>query len=186
MPTTSRHRPRLRACTHHTVLALLLALTGASACTHPATPHHSAPRPSTPPASRPPRTPPSASTPPASPTEGPQDGVGPTASQTPAANALTIADRFAHSWIRGDLPQHQWWNGVAPYCDAHLADRLRTTDPSRVPATTLIDPPFARTVTPVSAVFQFATNNGVLIVTCNLLNGRWLVTEVDFSLQDDE
>jgi hypothetical protein len=187
MPTT---RPQHRACRHaltgRTILIILIALAGTASCTPtsgarptPSHQHMSSTSPSPGPSSPAPTTP-------ASPTTGAEDGVGPTASQTPAATALTVADGFARNWIRGDLPQPQWWNGVAPYCDAHLASRLRTTDPGRVPASTLIEPPFAHTATPVSATFQWSTNNGVLIVTCNLLNGRWQVTEVDFSLEDDQ
>jgi hypothetical protein len=167
---------------------MAIILTAATSCTRPIS--HVSPAqaaPSTTAATHgSPTTPVATLYPTTAPAAPPDDSAGPTTAVTSASGALAVADGFAHHWIRGDLPEPDWWSGVAAYCDAYLASRLRTTDPARVPARTVIDPPFAQTVTAVSATFQFATNNGVLIVTCTLFNRRWLVTGVDFSLQDDE
>lgn len=167
-------------------LAAALLIAGAGGCGTPVTPHPqrtaTASGPVTPASPSPAATwTPSSSSPSPDP-----DGLGPTATTSPTDAPLTVADGFAHAWIRGSLPAAQWWAGVEPFCDAHLAGQLRSTDPGRVPATRVIDPPFARTATPVSVVYDFSTDNGVLVVTVNLLAAGWRVTIVDFWFEDNQ
>jgi hypothetical protein len=169
-------------------LAAALIITGTSGCGTPATPHPrgsaTAPHDATPARPSPTSEPLSSSSATASPSPV-RDGLGPTRTSGPA-DALAVADGFAHAWVRGNLPAPRWWAGVAPFCDPHLAGQLRTTDPGRVPASRVIDPPFARTVTPGSAVYDFSTDNGVLVVTVTLLAVGWRVTNVDFWLEDNQ
>jgi hypothetical protein len=176
-------------------LAAALIITGTGGCETPAGPHpqhsatatrHAAPTSPSPTATWTPSAPPNTSPSPD------RDGLGLTATASPAETAspadaaLAVADGFAHAWVYGSLPAAQWWAGVAPFCDAHLAGQLRTTDPGRVPATRVIDPPFARTATAVSVAYDFSTDSGVLVVTVKLLAVGWRVTNVDFWFEDDQ
>lgn len=99
----------------------------------------------------------------------------------PPGQPAPVAAGFAAAWIRADLPADRWWSAVAPFCEAGFARRLRTVDPSNLPATRVTGTP-VQVSPPVNgvAVFTVTTDGGVLVVTVAAGNGRWLVTDNDF------
>jgi hypothetical protein len=101
--------------------------------------------------------------------------------RTPAGQPGTVAADFAVAWARPDLPAERWWTGVAPFCEAGFAQRLRSVDPGNLPATRVTGPPVP--ASPPSggvAVFTVPTDGGTLVVTVAAVGGRWLVTDDDF------
>jgi hypothetical protein len=99
----------------------------------------------------------------------------------PAGQPGPVVAGFAAAWVRADLPADRWWSAVAPFCDTGFAQRLRTVDPSNLPATKVTGTP-VQVSSPAGgpAVFTVATDGGVLVVTVAAANGRWLVTDNDF------
>ena len=99
----------------------------------------------------------------------------------PTGQPDPVAAGFAAAWVHADLPADRWWSTVAPFCEAGFAQRLRTVDPSNLPATKVTGTP-VQVSPPVNgvAVFTVTTDGGVLVVTVAAVNGRWLVTGNDF------
>jgi hypothetical protein len=107
-----------------------------------------------------------------------EDGPGTAASAPPAPAAQTTAEAFVRAWAYPDLPAAAWLAGVTPYAAPGYATLLRTVDPATIAARTVTGPGAAVVSTSAVNVYAVPTDAGTLLVTCNLLNGRWLVTSV--------
>jgi hypothetical protein len=105
-----------------------------------------------------------------------EDGPGTAASTSPAPAARTTAEAFVRAWAHPDLPASIWLAGVTPYAAPGYTTLLRTVDPGTIPARTVTGPGAAVFSTAAVTVYAVPTDAGTLLVTCNLLNGRWLVT----------
>lgn len=147
------------------LVAALFAVVG---CTGTASPDH-------PPGS-------TAATPPTrgvSPTSGPpatDDGAGDAVPAAPPAQARTAAEGFARAWTRPYLDQITWLAGVVPYASPSYTRLLATVDPSNVPGNEITGPLTDVRSTTGVAVFDAPTDQGILRITCNPQQGRWVVT----------
>lgn len=106
------------------------------------------------------------------------DGPGTASSAPPALAAQTTAEAYVRAWAHPDLPASSWLAGVTPYAAPGYAALLRTVDPGNIPAHAVTGPSAAVVSTTVVNVYAVPTDAGTLLVTCNLLNGWWLVTGV--------
>jgi len=106
---------------------------------------------------------------------------GPTLTAAPD-DAAAAAAAFARAWARPTLPASDWWASIAPLCEAGLAERLRTTDPTNVPATTITGAPaLTGSATTDALTFAVPTDAGVLTVGLIRIPAGWRVASVDFT-----
>jgi hypothetical protein len=103
----------------------------------------------------------------------------------PVADAAIVAARFAEAWVRQTDDPNSWWTGVQPWCDDGLAASLRGADPEAVPASRLIGAPRPSSGTPQTGLhFEVPTDTGSLSLTVAAIDGRWLVSDIDFVRAD--
>jgi hypothetical protein len=106
---------------------------------------------------------------------------GPTLSAAPP-KAVTAAAEFARIWARPTIPATTWYTDIARWCEPSLAEKLRTTDPSLIPATTITGRP--RPVGQIRAeALSLAINTDTGVLTVGLVGGpnQWLVVSIDFT-----
>ena len=96
----------------------------------------------------------------------------------PAAEAASIARRFAERWARPDQPADRWWKALKPLSGPRLAELLRDTDPANVRATKITGDPQATTSVPGDAVFEVPTDTGTLILGVNKTDDGWRVVRI--------
>jgi hypothetical protein len=124
-------------------------------------------------------------TPSVSPSPTANDGVvGAGASpygQPPAPAAVRAAVAFVRAWTHhpDGITAKQWWTSVSRYADATLAKQLEFTDPARVPATDITGQAQGIAGGPSSATVAVPTDAGRVVLTCVLVQGKWLVSDLD-------
>ncbi len=106
------------------------------------------------------------------------DGPGDQSSAAPSTAARDVAVAFARAWARPDLPATLWLAGVRPFTAPTYLPVLATVDPANVPARAVTGPAVALSATPTVNVYSVPTDAVAIQVTCTLLDGRWLVTDV--------
>jgi hypothetical protein len=99
-----------------------------------------------------------------------------------AASPRTVATAFANAWLHHTgLTSTEWHAAVAKYATTDLSDQLDGADPADVPADhltgDLIQTDFS------SSYVQYAalTNAGTLTLYLQGVNGRWLVSGIDWT-----
>jgi hypothetical protein len=101
--------------------------------------------------------------------------------QPPAPAAVRAAVAFVRAWADhpdGITPK-QWWTSVSRHTDATLAKQLEFTDPARVPATAVTGHAQGIAGGPSSATVAVPTDAGRVVLTCVLVQGKWLVSDLD-------
>jgi len=100
----------------------------------------------------------------------------------PIGAAGPVAAGFAAAWVNASADPVQWLAGVRPWCDDALADALRSTDPTNVPARRLLGPPRQVGGSAEEGLrFEVPTDAGTLLLTIAAIAGRWCVSQVDFA-----
>lgn len=99
-----------------------------------------------------------------------------------AADASTVATRFARAWLRKPgVAGEQWRAGLRPDASSDLMENLAETDPSDVPATTITGPTVledaGQTVTA-----KVPTDGGTIVLKLETISGRWQVTSLDWEM----
>lgn len=111
----------------------------------------------------------------------PGDDDAPVPSAPAGSTAAATAVGFSAAWVRGPADPAGWWSSLLPWCEYGLADALRSTDPANVPAHRLTGSP-TQTGGSIEQglTFEVPTDAGTLALTLAAIDGRWLVSEVDF------
>ena len=115
----------------------------------------------------------------------PLDGVGPDegdASPTPpdassAQQAQTRAGAFMRAFARTDLPQQQWWDGLAGYFTPAARAVYQSTDVANVPVHKVVEGSahLRAGATKFRAEVTVDTDAGTYTVTMIRAGGTWLV-----------
>ncbi|MBA3489215.1 MAG: hypothetical protein H0T78_06650 [Longispora sp.] len=114
------------------------------------------------------------------PTPSPATATAQTSAPTPTApSAQSIAESFARAWARPDLSVSEWLAGVKPLATSAYGTLLESVDPGRIPATTITGGATPTSTTPSAVIFDVPTDAGILAITCQLVDGTWLVNGVD-------
>ncbi|MFI5496592.1 hypothetical protein [Actinoplanes sp. NPDC051859] len=119
-------------------------------------------------------------TPAGTPTSSPPVVAGfATPDATAVTAALRTADAYVRAWARPDLDSARWLAGVAPYTAPRYRALLSTVDPRHIPARTVTGPPTTVRTEPTVIVADVPTDAGAVRVSCEPVDGRWLVTTVE-------
>ena len=99
-----------------------------------------------------------------------------------AADAGTVATRFAKAWIRKPgVTAEQWRVALKPDASSELMEDLAETDPSDVPTATItgatVLEDFGQAVTA-----KVPADGGTIVLQLETINGRWLVTSLDWEV----
>lgn len=100
--------------------------------------------------------------------------------------AINVAVAFVQAWAThptNEPPDH-WWQRVSVYADKELAEELRTTDPSRVPANKVTGEPQILTTSKTKTELSVPTNIGKIKVICTTTNNKWTVSDFDLSSKE--
>lgn len=119
------------------------------------------------------------------PTEGTTDAAGGTdafstdpAESDPAVAAQQAAAEFVAAWARPDQDAATWQAGVGPHATPELLQSLADTDPGNLPAVTVSGPPVQVAANAEAGVFDVPTTGEFVRVFVELVDGRWLATDV--------
>lgn len=106
---------------------------------------------------------------------GDEDGVGvaPSAPAAPAAAAAALT--FVTAWARPELDRDTWFARVRGLVVPQYARLLTDTDPSSVPAHTVVGPARVLSSTTAVLVADVPTDAGTIQVTVLHAGDRWLV-----------
>ncbi len=99
----------------------------------------------------------------------------PVGSRTP----VQVAASFVNSWARPAAVQASWLADLKPLVTPEYLATLGTVDPSRVPATTVLDAGTVVSATSERANVRVATDAGGMSVTLAVQSGQWLVTDIE-------
>lgn len=131
-----------------------------------------------------PTSPAAAATTSAAPAPPPLDDDGPTEAASPATpdpasgeQALVRATGFMRAFARTELPQQQWWAGVAGYFTPAAQPVYESTDVANVPVHR-VDEGSAKLLpgtTTYRAQVAVATDDGTYTVVLIRADGQWLV-----------
>ncbi|GAB2752585.1 hypothetical protein GCM10027039_08240 [Terrabacter koreensis] len=97
--------------------------------------------------------------------------VGPSTDRTCQAAAAS----FMGGWVKTNLPQPKWLDGLRPYAVPELIDQLSHTDPSSVPASQVSPNPVQVLSGPGAGAYRFATDGGRVDVTTQRSGAACLV-----------
>jgi hypothetical protein len=90
-----------------------------------------------------------------------------------------VATAFAKAWSSSGRSQLEWTRGIQPYVTPALAAGLATTDPGRVPATTVTGEASLVSASATSARVIVHTDGGSIVVALSrTAAGSWLVFDV--------
>lgn len=110
--------------------------------------------------------------------------VAPSAAVAPP-DAVNVATRFVTEWATHSAREtpEQWWARVSPYADPQLAEDLKLTDPTRVPATKVTGQAksVSRSDSETEVKLAIPTDAGDVLVVCTHSDGRWLVSDIDLA-----
>jgi hypothetical protein len=96
----------------------------------------------------------------------------------PAVAAQQAAAEFVAAWARPDLDAPTWQAGLTPLATPELAASLADTDPANVPPVTVSGQPVQVAANAEAGVFDVPTTGEFIRVTVQLIDGRWLATDV--------
>lgn len=105
-----------------------------------------------------------------------------TSSATPQIGSPTpvqVAAAFVTSWARPATAQGSWLADLKPLVTPEYLATLGTVDPSRVPATKVLDGGTVVSATNQRANVRVATDAGGMSVTLAVRSGQWLVTDIE-------
>ncbi|MEV4514988.1 hypothetical protein AB0K00_39260 [Dactylosporangium sp. NPDC049525] len=99
-----------------------------------------------------------------------------------AADANTVATRFAKAWIRkAGVTGEQWRAGLKPDASSELMEDLADTDPADVPTATITGPTALEDFGQV-ATAKVPADGGTIVLQLEAINGRWQVTSLDWEV----
>jgi hypothetical protein len=104
-----------------------------------------------------------------------EDGAVAAPSSTPAPAAVIAAEQYVRAWARPALDQRTWYAALRPLTTPGYASLLADTDPSNVPAHTVIGPARVVSSTTAIVVADVPTDAGPVRVTAAYREGRWLI-----------
>ena len=97
-----------------------------------------------------------------------------------AADAATVATRFAKAWLRKPgITGEQWRAGLKPDGSADLMAALAQTDPADVPTATITGPVQLQS-SGGTTVAKIPAEGGTIVLGLQVLGGRWQVTSLDW------
>ncbi|MFB9183004.1 hypothetical protein ACFFX1_33125 [Dactylosporangium sucinum] len=97
-----------------------------------------------------------------------------------AADANTVAARFANAWLRKTgLTGEQWRAGLKADASTELMAELAETDPDDVPASTITGP-VALENFGADTRARFPADGGTIVLGLQVINGRWQITSLDW------
>lgn len=119
------------------------------------------------------------------PSEPPRSGTGHDAT-TPAqvatagvaAAGADAASGFVRAWARPNLPPGEWLAGLEPWTGPELLEQLASTDPARVPASTVTGPLDPIATGPYWGRWRVPTDAGPVLVEVVLDRSRWVAVSV--------
>ena len=100
------------------------------------------------------------------------------AEDDPVVAAQQAAAEFVAAWARPDLDAATWQAGLAPHTAPELLESLADTDPANVPAVTVTGQPVRVASNAEAGVFDVPTTGEFVRVFVQLVDGRWLATDV--------
>jgi hypothetical protein len=114
------------------------------------------------------------------PDDGAEEAAAPY-TQRAAAGALDAGTRFVKAWADhpDGISAEAWSARVAKHADPALGKQLAFTDPQLVPATAVTGTAQSVAGGVSSASVAVPTDAGKVILTCTLVGGRWLVSDLD-------
>lgn len=99
----------------------------------------------------------------------------PTTSGTPTQ----VAVEFTRAWTRTTLDQATWLSGLKALVTPGYLSALSTVDPSRVPASRVVDSGRQLSTSGQQALVQVGTDGGAMTVTLVLHAPTWLVADIE-------
>jgi hypothetical protein len=96
----------------------------------------------------------------------------------PEVAAQQAAAEFVAAWARPDLDAASWQAGLATHASPELLQSLADTDPANLPAVTVSGPPVEVAANAEAGVFDVPTTGEFVRVFVELVDGRWLATDV--------
>lgn len=115
------------------------------------------------------------------------DGVDESVAAAPslskgAADAATVATRFANAWLRKPgLTADQWRAGLEPDASTDLIETLADTDPTDVP-TARITGDVQLQADEGTTVARIPAEGGTIVLGLQVSAGRWQVTSLDWEM----
>ena len=92
----------------------------------------------------------------------------------------TVATRFVTAWLRRPgITAEQWRTGLKVHASAPLMEQLKDSDPTDVPATTIVGPAQID-VFGGEAEAKVPADGGTVRLELAVINGRWQVTALDW------
>ncbi|MFI5906257.1 hypothetical protein [Dactylosporangium sp. NPDC051541] len=97
-----------------------------------------------------------------------------------AADAATVATRFANAWLRKPgVTGDQWRAGLKPDASTDLMASLAHTDPADVPTATITGPAQLQ-ANGATTVARIPAEGGTIVLGLQVTGGRWQVTSLDW------
>ncbi|MGC9670325.1 hypothetical protein ACNTMW_27750 [Planosporangium sp. 12N6] len=98
-----------------------------------------------------------------------------------APEPAAVATEFVHAWLAHEgVTAEQWRAGFARYATPALRDKLKDTDPARVPAQRATGPVVLQNRAPTFVEASVPLDSGTVRLRLLATNGRWLVDGVDW------
>ncbi|WP_344618188.1 hypothetical protein [Dactylosporangium salmoneum] len=113
--------------------------------------------------------------------DGVEESVAPAPSLSKgAADASTVATRFAKAWLRKPgITGEQWRAGLKPDASTDLLASLADTDPADVPTATITGP-MQLQANGGTTVAKFPAEGGTIVLGLQVSGGRWQVISLDW------
>ncbi|GAA3448666.1 hypothetical protein [Dactylosporangium matsuzakiense] len=115
------------------------------------------------------------------------DGVDESVAAAPslskgAADAATVATRFANAWVRKPgVTGDQWRAGLKPDASTELMASLAETDPADVPTATITGATQLQ-ANGGTTVARIPAEGGTIVLGLQVAGGRWQVTSLDWEV----
>nr|BFE63732.1 hypothetical protein GCM10020063_082580 [Dactylosporangium thailandense] len=115
--------------------------------------------------------------------DGVDESVAPAPSLSKgAADAVTVATRFANAWLRkAGVTGDQWRAGLKPDASTDLLASLADTDPADVPTATITGATELQT-NGATTVARIPAEGGTIVLGLLASGGRWQVTSLDWEM----
>ncbi|WP_433082791.1 hypothetical protein ACQP1P_02770 [Dactylosporangium sp. CA-052675] len=115
--------------------------------------------------------------------DGVDESVAPAPSLSKgAADAATVATRFAKAWLRKPgVTGDQWRAGLKPDASTDLMASLADTDPADVPTSTITGTAQLQ-ANGATTVARVPAEGGTIVLGLQVSGGRWQVTSLDWEM----
>lgn len=110
------------------------------------------------------------------------DAPAPPSTSPGAASPRTVATAFADAWLdHTGVTSTEWHAAVAKYATTDLSDQLDGADPADVPADHLTGDLIQTDFSSSYVQYAVLTDAGTLTLYLQSVNGRWLVSGIDWT-----